>query len=188
MSDATPPGPAPASAEPLRLHVGGEEVKAGWKILNIQAKPGVDFIGTATDLSQFADNTVDEIYASHIYEHLDYTGELFTALNEAFRVIKPGGMFKVGVPDLEALARLILAPNLDVQRRWYVMRMIYGGHIDDFDYHYVGYTFQIMGQLLHQTGFRDIKRVVSFGLFQDTTELVYEGTRISLNMQGTKPG
>jgi len=33
----------------MRLHIGGEEIKEGWKILNIQNKPGVDFVGDITD-------------------------------------------------------------------------------------------------------------------------------------------
>ena len=45
----------------MKLHIGGEQVKEGWKILNIQKKEGVDFIGDITDLSQFQDNSIDEI-------------------------------------------------------------------------------------------------------------------------------
>jgi predicted SAM-dependent methyltransferase len=44
----------------LRLHVGGEQAKAGWKILDVQAGPGVDFVGTCTDLSGFDDASVAE--------------------------------------------------------------------------------------------------------------------------------
>ncbi len=75
--------PAPTPREPLRLHIGGEAVKPGWKIVNIKQLPGVDFIGSATDLSAFADGTVDEVYGSHIYEHLSYSEEILKALTEA---------------------------------------------------------------------------------------------------------
>ena len=54
----------------MRLHIGGEEIKEGWKILNIQKKPGVDFIGDITDLSQFDDESIEEVYASHVLEHV----------------------------------------------------------------------------------------------------------------------
>ena len=50
----------------MKLHIGGKQQKEGWKILNIQSKDGADFIGDITDLSQFNDNSVDEIYASHV--------------------------------------------------------------------------------------------------------------------------
>ena len=48
----------------MKLHIGGEHIKEGWKILNIQPKVGVDFVGSIYDLSQFNDNSVSEIYAS----------------------------------------------------------------------------------------------------------------------------
>ena len=33
-------------------------------------KPGVDFIGDISDLGQFKDNSVEEIYISHVFEHV----------------------------------------------------------------------------------------------------------------------
>src|SRR4051812_17814109 len=95
-----------SSDEPLRLHVGGESVKPGWKILNIRRGPGVDFVGDCRDLSQFADESVAAVYGSHVYEHLDYAGEVQKAMAEVHRVLKPGGEFFIAVPDLERLCRL----------------------------------------------------------------------------------
>ena len=54
----------------MKLNIGGEEKKEGWKILNIQKKEAVDYVGDVTDLSQFEDNSIDEIYASHVIEHV----------------------------------------------------------------------------------------------------------------------
>ena len=45
----------------MKLHIGGHSKKDGWKILNIQKKDGVDFIGDLSDLSQFSDNSVEEV-------------------------------------------------------------------------------------------------------------------------------
>ena len=55
----------------MKLHIGGKEIKEGWKILNIQKNDGVDFVGSITDLSQFKDDSIDEVYASHVVEHID---------------------------------------------------------------------------------------------------------------------
>jgi predicted SAM-dependent methyltransferase len=173
--------------EVLRLHIGGETVREGWKILNIQSKPGVDFIGNCLDLSQFADGTVSEIYASHTYEHLDYVKELPLALREAFRVLVPGGMLRAGVPDLEILCRLFLEPRLDIQAKFFVMRMMFGGQIDAFDYHKVGLSADIFGSLLAEAGFKTIRRVPEFGLFQDITTMKFAGVPISLNLIALKP-
>ena len=43
----------------MKLHIGGQTTKEGWKILNIQKKDGVDFVGDLTDLSQFSANFPD---------------------------------------------------------------------------------------------------------------------------------
>ena len=187
-TDPSTPGASTAQpGRPFRLHIGGEDVREGWKILNVQPLEGVDFIGNATDLSQFADNSILEVYGSHIYEHLDYVRELHAALAEAFRVLRPGGLMRIGVPDLDALCRLMLRPDLDPEKKFFVMRMIYGGHMNAWDYHKVGFNFDLLGQFMWDVGFRDIRRVERFGLFPDATDIVYEGVPISLNVMGTKP-
>lgn len=175
-------------AEPLRLHIGGEAVKEGWKIVNIKPLPGVDFLGSATDLSVFQDGTVDAIYGSHIYEHLDYNSEVLKAFGEAFRVLKPGGQFLVAVPDLEVLARLFVEPGLTLQDKFHVMRMIYGGQTDPWDYHKVGYSADILAQFMASAGFEGMERVENFGLFSDTSTLAFFNVPISLNVRGYKPG
>jgi predicted SAM-dependent methyltransferase len=172
--------------EPLRLHIGGEEPREGWKILNIKSVPGVDYIGNCRDLSQFPDNSVEAIYASHVYEHLDFARELRAALGEAYRVLHPGGIFRAGVPDLEVLCRLILAPSLTTEERFHVQRMIMGGQTDPYDYHKVGLTFEFFRDFLKLVGFRDIRRVQEFGLFADTTCQKFKGMRISLNVMALK--
>ena len=50
----------------IKLHIGGEEKKDGWKILNIQKKPDVDYVGDISDLSQFEDNSIQELSLIHI--------------------------------------------------------------------------------------------------------------------------
>ena len=56
----------------MKLNIGGEQKKEGWKILNIQKKQNVDFVGDITDLRQFEDNSIEEIYASHVLEHIEH--------------------------------------------------------------------------------------------------------------------
>jgi len=47
----------------------------------------------------FVSNTVDVVYASHLFEHLKLSSrDLF--LKEAYRCLKPGGVIRLVVPDL----------------------------------------------------------------------------------------
>ena len=46
----------------MKLHIGGKETKEGWSILNIKNNEGVDYVGDISNLSQFKDNSIKEIY------------------------------------------------------------------------------------------------------------------------------
>lgn len=173
--------------EPLRLHLGGEQAKSGWKIVNALPGPLVDYVGNVTDLSQFQAGTVDEIYASHVYEHLNYVGEAQAAVAEAFRVLRPGGSLKVSVPDLETLCRMFIAPGAPFADRAFIMRMLMGGQSNPYDYHKVMFDYELLRTLLAQKGFTRIERVKGFGLFKDTSEMIFGGVPISLNVQAFKP-
>jgi predicted SAM-dependent methyltransferase len=180
---------AEASREPFRLHLGGLERREGWKVLNAQPGPHVDFVGTCDDLGRFADGSVDEVYASHILEHLSYFDELPRTLYEAARVMRPGGLLRVAVPDLEALAGLVTRPGMDFLGQFHVMRTIYGGQSDPWDYHKCGFTLEILRTLLACYRFGGVQRVGSFGLFQDCSELSLWGRPISLNVTAVRePG
>jgi predicted SAM-dependent methyltransferase len=53
---------------------------------------------------RFADNSVDIVYASHLFEHLTLSSaDLF--LREAFRTLKCDGVIRIVVPDLYKIAK-----------------------------------------------------------------------------------
>ena len=56
----------------------------------------------------FANGTFDCVYHSHVLEHID-RGNALPFLQECFRVLKPGGILRVVVPDLELLTNNYLA-------------------------------------------------------------------------------
>lgn len=173
---------------PRKLHIGGHVKADGWEILD--ANPGglVDHVGNAADLSSFAENTFEQVYASHVLEHFDYQTRLVKTLKEWRRVVAPGGKLLVSVPDLDVLARLFVdRALLSVEERFMVMRMIFGGHIDEHDYHFVGLNEEFLTGYLLAAGFTGIHRVDEFGLFDDTSTLEFKGTQISVNMIAVKP-
>lgn len=171
-----------------KLHIGGQVKSEGWEVLNANPAPYVDHVCNANDLSQFTDNTFAEIYASHVVEHLDYMDELERTLKEWNRVLVPGGKAFISVPDLDILAQLILEKKqLNVNERFHVMRMIFGGHIDKYDYHVVGLNEEFLYHFLTISGYINIRRVQDFGLFNDTSSMLFRGVPISLNMIAEKP-
>ncbi len=164
-----------------KLHLGGTVRVEGWEVFNAIPGEVVDHVGNANDLSRFTAGTFDEIYGSHILEHFSYQGELPAVLAEWRRVLKPGGIIYVSVPDLDTLCRLLLEPKLNSQQRFHVMRMLFGGQMDQWDYHKVGLNEMFLGGFLHQAGFSGIRRVKDLGIFDDTSAIVFMGVPISLN-------
>ncbi|MFT7373161.1 MAG: putative SAM-dependent methyltransferase [Oleiphilaceae bacterium] len=171
-----------------KLHIGGKIKKAGWEILNALPGPDVDHTCNANDLSKFEDSTFTEIYASHIVEHFDYVDELGRTLTEWKRVLAPKGKIYISVPDMDILAKLfLLKEQLTADQRFHVMRMMFGGHVDEYDHHSVGLNAEFLGSFLIQSGYTDIQRVTEFKLFDDTSSLKFGGVLISLNMIAEKP-
>ena len=172
-----------------KLHIGGKIKVEGWEIINANPAPEVDHVGNANDLSRFPDAVFAEVYASHVLEHLDYRDELAGALAEWHRVLEPGGRLYVSVPDMDVLARLFLEKQLLTEgERFFVMRMMFGGHTDSYDYHLVGLNEEFLLRYLADAGFVRARRVENFGLFQDTSMMEFKGMPISVNMVAEKAG
>ena len=150
------------SAAGRSLHIGGREVQVGWEILNIQPGAGVDHVGDVSDLSRFPSDAFGRIYVSHVLEHVPHV-RVRRTLAGLFRILRPEGTLYVSVPDLETLCRLMLSPRLSRGNHWYVMRMMFGGQTDANDFHYVGWTFELLDAALRETGFTRIRRVESLG-------------------------
>ena len=55
----------------------------------------------------YPDGAVDAIYSSHMLEHI-YLNEAKVLLSEAFRVLRPGGVIRLALPDAERLVRSFL--------------------------------------------------------------------------------
>ena len=171
-----------------KLHIGGAHASPGWEVFDVRAASHVDHVGDALDLSRFAEGTFAEVYASHVLEHFDYKDALYAALVEWHRVLEPGGVLRLSVPDIDILAHLLLQRQaLDVNQRFQVMRMIFGGHTHEHDYHRVGLNQDFMSAFLDRAGFERLQRVSRHGLFADTSETVVLDTPISLNLNAYKP-
>jgi len=92
----------------MMLNVGcGQRFHADW--VNVDLMP-VDDSVQPCDISQglpFEDEQFDAVYHSHVLEHLEPdAGRVL--LGECLRVLKPGGVVRVVVPDLEQIANLYL--------------------------------------------------------------------------------
>jgi len=169
-----------------KLHIGGKISHPEWEILSTVNANYVDHHCNAKNLSQFNDNTFNEIYASHVLEHFDYKDEIIEVLNEWIRVLIPSGKLYVSVPDMDILCELFIRKDLDIVEKFHVMRMIFGGHIDEHDYHMMRYYKEILEIYLREAKFININFVKDFGIFNDTSSMKLKDKLISLNVVAEK--
>jgi hypothetical protein len=118
-----------------------------------------------------ASGSVDGLYSSHVLEHIDRSS-VITALRNSLTMLRPGGVFRVVVPDLVPIARLFLteveAGNPAAADRF--MRHCYLGEeqpvrgflqttksIWSHASHKWMYDARLLESLLLEVGFRDIR-------------------------------
>lgn len=100
-----------------------------------------------------ADAVADELHSYHFVEHV-YRWEAPALLREFHRLLKPGGLLVLELPNIEAAARNLLAGMNDQMAMW----PLYGdpGTMDPYMCHRWGYTPKTMRALLTDCGFRDV--------------------------------
>jgi predicted SAM-dependent methyltransferase len=79
----------------LEIGSGDKKGKNGWVTVDLH---GSDIIHDLKKGIPLFDNSVDEIYASHVLEHISFK-DLIVLLDEIYRVLKLNGKFSVCVPD-----------------------------------------------------------------------------------------
>jgi len=102
-------------------------------------------------LPMFGDDTFDEVRAHHVLEHIPYGGPL--AIAAIFRVLKPGGVFDVEVPDMDRIAKAWVDGEHDHAD---LQQWIYGEQLKNHepgDSHRFAFSEDVLRDLLMAAGF-----------------------------------
>ena len=87
----------------ILIHLGcGEQNDERWINIDAQPFPHVHFVSGVEKLPMFAENYADLIYGCHVMEHISYQ-RYSEILKEWRRVLKPGGILRIAVPDFDKL-------------------------------------------------------------------------------------
>jgi ubiquinone/menaquinone biosynthesis C-methylase UbiE len=85
-----------------------------WQEVRLDIDPEVtpDIVASITDMPAVPEASMNAVYSSHNLEHL-YAHEVPLALREFWRVLRPGGLLFIQVPDLQAVAAEVAKGNLE---------------------------------------------------------------------------
>ena len=178
-----------------KLHLGcGVKHIPGFYHVDALDYPHVDRIGPVEDLSFIPDNTVKLIYACHVLEHFG-RNEFKSVLAEWCRVLAPGGVLRVAVPDFQAVAELYVDPDNGIGLAQ-VLGLVVGGQRDQYDYHKAAFDEEVLSQALLEVGFSSVRRwdwrTTEHSSLDDYSQAYLphmakeNGRLVSLNLEGVK--
>lgn len=167
---------------------------AGWREIRLDIDPAVepDIVGSLLDMAAIPDSSVGVVYSAHTLEHLCHH-EVPQALAEMKRVLRPGGLAVLIVPDLQSVGRMLtedrLFDTLYVSPVGAITAfdVLYGhrgfvAEANDFMAHRGGFTLTSLTATLKSAGFRAVAGVkrphaFDFGVVACTHDLPDEQIR-----------
>jgi len=187
------PAAEPVAGKNLRLHVGCGDVKVA-RFINVDIDPAlkaVDVVDDVRTLSRFSPDSVSVLYACHVLEHLPH-GDIFSVIMRWYDVLQPGGEIRISVPDIDRIVKIYQKHWAHFQTRpntpW--VGLIYGGQLDEYDYHKTGFNFCYLAYILETAGFVDIEEYPHephwLGI-RDGSSANWDGEHLSLNIKAKKP-
>jgi predicted SAM-dependent methyltransferase len=138
----------------VKLNLGCYDRKIyGFINIDIREDVSPDIVDDVFKLNKFENESVDLIYACHVLEHADYI-ESEKALKRWYKILKPGGVLRLAVPDMEAhFAHYYYHKNLRLLHSTF-----WGSQKHSYDYHKNGWDYKKLKEDLTTVGFRDINR------------------------------
>jgi predicted SAM-dependent methyltransferase len=154
----------------LKLNLGcGANFKDGF--VNIDFHKRSDLRLDLREELPFPADSCALVYSEHFFEHLDYPEDAISFLRESWRILKPGGIFSVGVPDAEWPVRAYVGdPQYAgwfevVKGEWYPKWCTTKMDCVNFSFrqgneHRYAYDFDTLKHVLETVGFVEVRRRV----------------------------
>lgn len=144
-------------------------------------------------LPGIAENSCDGVYCCHVLEHLSYE-DCITAIRNTYRILKPGGIFRCVLPDLECAAwkyidnlrcndpeanvkfmeETLLGRQQRVRGIRQLIQTAFGNKEHQYMWDHVSLTHQ-----LQQAGFRQVRRCA----FNDAADEMFKRVEEEIRFQ-----
>lgn len=138
----------------MKLHLGCGSIKLeGYVNIDmVEEKPGI--VDRVFDLSKpldYPDNSVEEIQAYHLFEHLPFSC-IEAVIKSWHRVMKPGAKIMMEMPDFDESVKWYMEnPNDNT-----ALASIYGSQQHPGQFHHWGWNKTRLKFLLEGVGFKDV--------------------------------
>jgi len=145
--------PQPIDGPKLNLGC-GFDIRPGWVNIDLHDWHKPDIVADVTDLRVLPDNHAGYAVAQDILEHI-HRARCLTALREWNRVLKPGGLLEIRVPDVVALALLMKDdPSRQTpEAQAVLLQCMFGTQTYAGDFHLNGFTEISLRHAFAQAGF-----------------------------------
>jgi len=116
--------------------------------------------------THFDDNHFDVIYSCHFFEHLSFPVDAVECLNRFYKWLKPNGIMRMAVPDLELAAKAYVNGS--------DLKFLYGADFKGYYHkdlpadrlnffvkaweHQCCYDFQLLSSMFADAGFKNIQK------------------------------
>jgi len=177
----------------VKLHLGcGKVILPGFVNMDARQLEGVDIVTDVFTLPTVEKNSVDLIYASHIFEHVPRP-DTKKVLTRWYDVLKPGGTLRLAVPNFLA----IVEQYNEKSNLKELLGLLYGRQDYPGNAHMCTYDMWTLHDLLVEVGFPHPRRYDWHDTehadvddcsqsFLPHLDKIY-GRLMSLNMEARKP-
>jgi predicted SAM-dependent methyltransferase len=185
----TPPLPVNADGK-LYVNLGaGANTSSEFVNIDTRPMPHTHYIHEVEKLPMLASNSVDLLYASHLLEHVP-RNDVQAALTEWYRVLKPGGILRFGVPHFDGLVEVYERSGRNVNT---IVNQLMGQDAP-YDDHHTIWNMAFAQEILLNAGFKEVhlwdpKTVGHHDFIDKTMRSVVLGDKeivISLNIEAVK--
>jgi predicted SAM-dependent methyltransferase len=177
----------------LRLHLGcGDRYIPGFVQVDIRPLPHVDIVSPLDKLTMFDDGAASLVYASHVLEHFPRC-QSAAVLLEWRRVLAPGGVLRLSVPDFEQLIKVYETSGRELDS---VLGPLVGRQNHPYNFHYMVFDRRKLTSILYDAGFAEVRpwdwHHTEHSNVDDFSQAYYphmdktNGTLISLNLEAVK--